>query len=109
MRTDNIKNLQDLRQAKRELKHKMELQNREIKNNFLFSSAERLASRLEHIPVPPQTPVGKGVSQAMGFINDQIDDRLQPSKTVKGIISIALVIAAPIVAKKVQEFIDDHF
>ena len=109
MRTKNINNLSDLRKAKAELKLKMAEADAEAKDGFLYKTVNSLFNKIEDSSNVQITPVGNGVSSALNFISDQAQNRFNIGKTGKTLLSIAVVVAAPIIAKKVQEFIDEKF
>lgn len=107
MKTKDIHNLADLRQAKKELKLKMARADEEAKNGFLYSTVNKLFSKVEDHSAVQNTTVGAGVSSALNFVSNQAQNRFNMGKTAKTVLSIAVVIAAPIIAKKVQELIDE--
>lgn len=102
----HINNLQELRAAKRELKLKMARQDKEAQEGFLYSTVNKLFSKVENNASTQSTPVGSGVHTALNFLSNQAQNRFQLGPTAKSIISIGIVIAAPIIAKKLQELID---
>jgi len=106
MKTKDINNLADLRQAKKELKLKMARADEEAKNGFLYSTINKLFSKVEDNSAVQNTTLGAGVSSALNFLSDKAQSRFNMSKTAKTVFSIAVVVAAPIIAKKVQELID---
>lgn len=108
MKTKDIKTLADLRQAKRELKLEMKLADERAKQGFLYSSVNKLFNEVESNSKTLQSPVGDGVNTALGFLSDQAQSRFNLSKTTKSLISVGIVLAAPIIAKKIQDFIDDR-
>lgn len=103
---NQINNLEQLRAAKRELKLRMAREDREAKDGFLYSSINKLFSKVEDNANSTSTPVGNGVHSALNFISNQAQSRFNLSTTAKSIISIGIVIAAPIIARKIQELID---
>ena len=106
MRTKDINSLADLRQAKRKLKLEMARADREAKEGFLYSTVNKLFHTIEDNSHTQNTPVGNGIHSALNFLSDQAQNRFNMGKTAKTILSIAVVVAAPIIAKKVQEIID---
>lgn len=106
MKTKDINNLGDLRQAKKELKLKMARADEEAKNGFLYSTINKLFSKVEDNSLVQNTTLGAGVSSALNFLSDKAQNRFNMSKTAKTVLSIAVVVAAPVIAKKVQELID---
>ncbi len=106
MKTKDINTLADLRQAKKELKLKMTRADENAKEGFLYSTVNKLFSKVEDNSAVHNTTVGAGVSSALNFLSDKAQSRFHMSKTAKTVLSIAMVVAAPIIAKKVQEFID---
>lgn len=106
MKTKDINSLADLRQAKRELKLKMAKADREAQDGFLYKTVNKLFSKVEDDSHIQNTPVGNGVHSALNFLSNQADNRFNLGKTGKTVLSIAIAVAAPIIAKKVQELID---
>lgn len=102
----HINNLQDLRAAKRELKVKMAREERDAQDGFLYSSLNKLFSKVENNASSQSGPVGNSVHSALNFISNQTQSRFNLGTTAKSLISIGIAIAAPIIAKKVQELID---
>lgn len=109
MRTKDINTLADLRQAKKELKHKMALADKEAQEGFLYSTVNKLFNKIEDNSLVQNTPIGSGVNSALNFLSNQAGNRFNIGKTGKTILSIAAVVAAPIIAKKIQEFLDERF
>lgn len=107
MKTKKINSLKELRQAKRELKWEMARADREAKDGFLYKTVNNLFTKIESNSQIQTTPVGNGVNSTLNFLSHQAQNRFNIGKTGKTILSIAVIIAAPIIAKKVQEFIDD--
>ena len=102
----HINNLQQLRAAKKELKLKMAREDKEAQEGFLYSTVNKLFSKVENNASAQSTPIGSGVHTALNFLSNQAQNRFQLGSTAKSIISIGIVIAAPIIAKKLQELID---
>lgn len=107
MKTKDINTLADLRQAKKELKLKMARADKEAQDGFLYKTVNQLFNKVEDNSKVQNTPVGNGVSSALNFLSNQAQNHFNLGKTAKTVFSIAIVVAAPIIAKKVQEFIDD--
>ena len=107
MKTKDINNLNDLRRAKRELKLKMARADEEAKDGFVYKTVNSLFNKIEDSSDVQMTPIGSGVNSALSFLSGQVQNRFNMGKTAKTILSIAVVVAAPIIAKKVQEFIDN--
>lgn len=106
MKTKDINTLADLRLAKKQLKEKMSNADNEAKEGFLYKTFNNLVSKVEDNSSIIGTPVGNGVNTALSFISGQASQRLKMSPTAKTILSIAVIVATPIIAKKVQELID---
>jgi len=104
-----IKTLAELRAAKRALKVKMARADEEAKEGFLYSTINKLFAKVEDNSLVQNTAIGSGVNTALNFLSNQAHSRFKMGATSKSILSIAIVIAAPIIAKKVQDFIDDKF
>ena len=103
----NINNLADLRAAKKELKLKMAMEEQEAKQGFLYSTVNKLFSKIEDTSLVQNSTVGSGVHNTLSFLSDKAESKFQLNKTTKTILSIAIAIAVPILTKKIQEFIDD--
>lgn len=108
MKTKHINTLAELRQAKKALKEKMEVADLEVQDNFLYNTATKLFSSIENNSFINDSPIGSGVNNVLNFITTQAGTRLNFGKAGKTILSVAVIVAAPIIAKKVQEFIDDR-
>jgi hypothetical protein len=102
----HINNLEQLRAAKRDLKLKMAREDREAQDGFLYSTVNKLFSKVENNASSQSTPVGNGVHSALNFLSNQAQTRFNLGSTAKSLISIGVVIAAPIIARKLQELID---
>jgi|SRR5690606_30958982 hypothetical protein len=102
----HINNLEQLRAAKRELKLKMAREDREAKDGFLYSTINNLFSKVESNASAQNGPVGNSVHSALNFLSNQAQNRFNLGSTAKSLISIGVVIAAPIIARKLQELID---
>lgn len=109
MKTKDINTLAQLREAKKELKQQMAAADQNAQDNFLFSSLNKLFSKVEKSNEIQTSPVGSGVSGALNFLSNQAENRLNMGKTGKTILSIAVAVVTPIIAKKVQEYIQDKF
>ncbi len=107
MKTKDINTLADLRQAKLELKQQMKLADKEAQDGFVYKTINNLFNKVEDSSTIQNTTVGSGVSAALNFLSNQAQNRFNMGKTAKMVLSIAIVVAAPIIAKKVQEFIDE--
>lgn len=102
-----INNLEELRAAKKALKQRMSAADQQAKDGFIFSTVNKLFSKIEDNMITQNTPVGNMVNTALGFISGQAEARLKMSKTGKTLFSIAVMVATPIIVKKIQEFVDD--
>ena len=103
----NISNLQELRSAKKELRKKLAQSDLNATNGFLMNTVDKFINSASKTSKMVQTPVGSGVSSALHFVSKQAQNRLNLGKTGKTILSIAILVATPIVVKKVQELIDE--
>lgn len=108
MKTKDINTLADLRLAKKQLRLKMSNSDKETKEGFLYKTFNNLVSKVEDNSSMIGTPVGNGVNTALSFISGQASQRLKMGTTGKTILSIAVIVAAPIIAKKIQELIDER-
>lgn len=104
-----INTLAQLREAKKVLKYRMKSADEEAKDGFIYKTVNKLFSKVEDNSTTFQTPVGSGVNTALNFISNQAQNRFKMGKTAQTILSIAVVVAAPIIAKKIQDMIDDKF
>lgn len=109
MKTKNITTLTDLRIAKKELKRKMSMADNKAKEGFLYSTINKLFSKIDDSVIVQNTPIASGVNTVLGFISGQAESRLKMGKAGKTIFSIAAIVVAPIIAKKIQEFVEDRF
>lgn len=107
MKNKNIKNLADLRKAKKELKIKIDQVENQTNNSFLASSAKSLVSSIEESLFISKSPIGTQVNSALNFLSGAAQDKLKINNTGKKLISIAILVAAPIIAKKIQDYIED--
>lgn len=105
----NINNLQDLRNAKKALKNKMALADQEAKDGFLYSTFNKLFTKVEDNSALQNSPIGNSVNSALNFLSGHAESRFKMGTTGKTVLSIAVAIAAPIIAKKVQEYLEDKF
>lgn len=101
-----INNLADLRLAKKQLKDKMSNADKDAKEGFFYKTFNNLVNKVEDNSSVLGTPVGNGVNTALSFISGQASQRLKMSPTAKTVLSLAVIVATPIIAKKVQELID---
>lgn len=106
MKTKPITTLAELRLAKKVLNDKMVLADKRTREGFLYSTFNQFIDSMENSSILENLPVSSGVNTALNFISGQAGSRLHMGKIGKSILSIAVVIAAPIIAQKVQEFID---
>lgn len=106
--TRHIKTLAELREAKRELRMKIALADRNSRQSFLFSSASKLFNRIEDSSSIQQSGLGQNVYSALNLVSEKANEKFQLGKTAKTLISIAILVSAPIIAKKIQDIIDDY-
>lgn len=109
MENKKIKSLADLRRAKRDLKFQIDIANHKAKSGFVASSALKLFNSVESNAAINNSIVGTRVNSTLGFLSNAAEKRFNLSETGKTILSLAIVIAAPIIAKKIQDYIDDEF
>lgn len=103
-----INNLADLRLAKKQLKAKMSNADRDAQEGFLYKTFNGLVNKVEDSSSVLGTPIGNGVNTALSFISGQATQRFKMGTTGKTILSLAVIVAAPIIAKKIQELIDER-
>ncbi len=106
MKTKPITTLAELRLAKKVLKDKMVLADKRTREGFLYSTFNQFIDSMENSSILENSPVSSGVNTALNFISGQAGSRLHMGKIGKSVLSVAVAIAAPIIARKVQEFID---
>ncbi len=106
MNYKEINTLEQLRAAKLELKQRMKSADQDAKEGFLYKTVNQLFNKVEDNSATFQSPVGSGVNSALNFISNQAQSRFNMGKTTKTLLSLAVVVAAPIIAKKVQDLID---
>ena len=109
MNYKEINTLAQLREAKHELKLRMKNADEEAKDGFIYKTVNKLFNKVEDNASSFQTPVGSGVNTALNFISNQAQSRFNMGNTAKTVLSIAVVVAAPIIAKKIQDMINDKF
>lgn len=108
MKDKKISNLAELRQAKRELKIKMALADKRAKEGFIYSSVNKLFGSIEKNSELRKSKLGNNVHNSLNFLSEKADDKFNLSSTTKKLISTIIVVAAPIIAKKIQDYIDDY-
>lgn len=106
MKTKHIDSLEDLRKAKRELKMKMKLADQKAKNGFLYSTVNKLFNSVETNNSIQNSTIGSNVNSSLNFLSDKAARKFKLSKSAQNLISTAILIAAPIIAKKIQDYID---
>lgn len=102
-----ITSLKELRATKRELKQEMAIYDQNAKNGFFVNTLNKFVKNSSTKSL--QTPIGTGVNTALNLISKQAQSKFNLGKTGKTVLSVAILIATPIIVKKVQEFIDDKF
>lgn len=100
----NIKNLEDLRKAKQELKTQIAKNDANTKKNFLYNSVNKLFSTVE--TKTNHSLVGSGVNGTLHYLSKKASHKMHLGKTGQTILSLAIIVATPIIAKKIQHFID---
>lgn len=109
MKINDIKNLDDLRKVKQELRIEMNLADQRLKNGFIYSSINKFASKIESDASQFDTPLGSSIHSTLGFISNKVNEQFQLNKSTQKFIQLAVFIATPIITKKVQDFIDKKF
>ena len=104
-----ITSLAELRAEKMRIKRKIRQDDEKAKEGFLYNLFHKLTSKVEDNTISQQTPIGSGVQGALNFLSTQAQDKFRLGNTGKAIISVAAVILAPIIAKKIQGIIDKRF
>jgi hypothetical protein len=104
-----IRTLAELRAEKMKIKRKIRDDDEKAKNGFLYNIFEKLTSKVEDSTIVQQTPIGSGVYGALNFLSTKAQDKFRLGNTGKAVISIAAVVLAPVIAKKIQHFIEDKF
>lgn len=107
MKTKDINTLADLREAKRQLKLKMANADKSAQEGFLYKTINNFVSKVEDNSNSISSPIGGGVNTALSFISGQASQRLKMGNAGKAALSLAVMIVAPIIAKKIQEFVDE--
>lgn len=108
MEKKRIENLDQLREAKRKLKIKMALADKRAKEGFLYSTFNRFFNSVESSSVLQRNPLSKNIHNSLNFLSNKASDKFELSKTTQSIVSAAIVLAAPFIAKKLQDFIDRY-
>lgn len=109
MRNKEIKNLADLRRAKRELKLKIDKVENQTGNSFWANTAKTFTNSIENSFLINTSPVGSQVNSTLNFLSNSAQKAFKINDTGKRLISIAILVTAPIIAKKIQDYIDDKF
>jgi len=107
MKTKHINTLAELREAKRQLKLKMAQADKSAREGFLYKTVNSIVGKIEDNSSAISSPIGGGVNTALSFISGQASQRLKMGNAGKAVLSIAVMVAAPIIAKKIQEFLDE--
>lgn len=108
MKTKHIDNLADLRLAKRELKMKMALADQRAKEGFLYTTANRLFGSIEKNSTIQNSSLGQNVNSSLNFLSGKATEKFNLGKTAQSLLSIAILVAAPFIAKKIQDFTDNQ-
>jgi len=108
MKTKHIETLAELRQAKKELKLKMALADKKAKESFLYSTVNKLVNTIENKSIVQKTSLGGNVHSSLNFLSDKAAEKFRLGKTSKNILSLTIMIAAPIIAKKIQDYLEEH-
>lgn len=103
-----IRSLEELRQAKRELKIKMALADKRAKEGFIYSSVNKFLGSIERNSEIRKTKLNNNISNSLNFISDKADDKFNFGDTTKKLISAFIIVAAPIISKKIQDYLDDY-
>lgn len=98
----------DLRQAKRELRMKMTLADQRAKEGFLYSTVNKLLGSIDKNSAVQNSVMGENVNSSLNFLSNQAVKKFNLGKTAQSLISIAILVAAPIIAKKIQDFTDNQ-
>lgn len=109
MRNKEIKNLADLRRAKRELKLKIDKVENQTGNSFWANAAKTFTNSIENSFLINTSPVGSQVNSTLNFLSNSAQKVFKINDTGKRLISIAILVTAPIIAKKIQDYIDEKF
>lgn len=109
MEIKDINSLADLKAAKKELKFKMAVQDQRTKEGLIYSSVNKLFDQIESTAVTQQSFLGSSVNGTLSFLTQKAGDKFHLSKTTKSVLSLAMLIAVPIITRKLQNYIDDKF
>lgn len=104
MRTKDIDSLADLRRAKRELKMKMALADQHAKEGFVYKTVNKLFGSIEKNSTIQNSSLGQNVNTSLNFLSDKATEKFNLGKTARSLLSIGIMVAAPIIAKKIQDF-----
>lgn len=102
----SIKSLAELRLAKKALKLKIDAADQKAKEGLILSSVNKLFDGVESNSLMHSSKIGSGVNSALGFLSKTAEKTFKLSNKSSSILSIGIAIAAPIIAKKLQEYID---
>ena len=96
MQTKHIDNQAQLREAKLELKKKMVQTDHDLQDNWLFSFVNKLVGKKK------KSNVDETTEDNLKFLASQEQKKFDYEKIGKIVLSIALTIAAPILARKLK-------
>lgn len=109
---DDIKNLDDLRRAKNELKMKMKGSTTRTKSSFLGSVVSGIFQKNDSIqsnaliPSTGNRTIEDNVASTLNFFSTRANNRFRLGDTAQTILSLAVVIATPIIAEKIKDYIN---
>lgn len=107
MRTKDINTLKQLRQAKTELKLQMKRADEGVKDNFIFSAINKLFSGKKKKETEISPALDFGTRNAIKFLGSQNPKNVNLKKVAKIALSIAISLAAPIIANKLSNLVLD--
>lgn len=101
-----IKSLAELRMAKKALKFKIDAADQQAKEGLILSSVNKFFGSVESNSHVHSSKLGAGVHSALGFLSNTVEKTFKLSNRSSSIVSIGIAIAAPIIAKKLQDYLD---
>ncbi len=105
MRTKDINTLQQLRQAKTDLKLKMKQADQSMNDSFIYAGLNKLFGGNKRKTNFNPVVMDEGTENSMRFLASQTSHKSRVWKYLKPALSLAITVAAPLLAKKAGDLI----
>lgn len=106
MKTKDINTLSQLRQAKAELKLKMKQADKSMNENIIYAGLNKLFAGNKKKTNYDPAVMDEGTENSIRFLASQTSHRSGVWRYLKPALSLAITIAAPILAKKAGDLIN---